>query len=46
MTSNCSQTPTECNEFQQQLPEFFDSGADLLDHPHLETCETCSRAGS
>ena len=42
MTSNPSRTPTECNEFQQQLPEFFDTGADLLEHPHLKNCATCS----
>ncbi len=42
MSENSSRTPTECNEFQQQLPEFFDTGADLLDHPHLKTCGTCS----
>lgn len=42
MTSKTSRTPTECNEFQQKLPEFFDSDADLMDHPHLKTCPTCS----
>ena len=42
MTSNHNHTPQECSEFQHQLPELFDSGADLLDHPHLKTCETCS----
>ena len=42
MTPNTSRTPTECNEFQQQLPEFFDSGADLMEHPHLKSCPTCS----
>lgn len=34
--------PQECAEFQEQLPEFFDTGADLGDHPHLSTCENCS----
>ncbi len=42
MTSDGNYTPAECNEFQQQLPEFFDSGADLIEHPHLDTCETCA----
>ncbi len=42
MTSHRSHTPKECNEFQQQLPEFFESGADHIEHPHLKTCATCS----
>jgi len=42
MTSNRSHTPEECSEFQQQLPEFFETGGNLLEHPHLKTCETCS----
>ncbi len=42
MTSNHNRTPKECSEFQDQLPEFFDSGADLIEHPHLNTCENCS----
>jgi hypothetical protein len=42
MTSNHSRTPKECNEFQQQLPEFFESGGDLIEHSHLKTCETCA----
>jgi hypothetical protein len=42
MTSDGNHTPAECNKFQQQLPDFFDSGADLIEHPHLDTCETCS----
>jgi hypothetical protein len=37
-----SRTPRECSEFQDQLPDFFDSGADLVEHPHLRTCENCS----
>lgn len=40
--TNNSRTPKECTEFQEQLPEFFDTGADLLDHPHLKDCENCS----
>ncbi len=42
MTSKPNHTPEECNEFQQQLPEFFDSGADSIEHPHLDNCETCA----
>ena len=42
MTRNTTTTPKECSEFQEQLPDFFDSGADLIEHPHLTTCENCS----
>lgn len=42
MTSDRSQTPQDCDEFQRQLPEFFDSDEDLLQHPHLQTCTNCS----
>lgn len=31
-----------CAEFQEHLPELFESGEDLHDHPHLKTCETCA----
>ena len=37
-----SQTPKDCEEFQRQLPEFFDSDQDLLQHPHLQSCSNCS----
>ena len=37
-----SQTPKDCEEFQQQLPEFFDSDQDLLQHSHLQSCSNCS----
>lgn len=39
---NSSHTPRECAEFQEQLPDFFDKGADLQEHPHLKSCENCS----
>lgn len=42
MTTKVTDTPKECNEFQQELPNFFDSGADMIEHPHLKTCENCS----
>ena len=42
MTANPTKTPKECSEFQQKLPEFFDSDADLSQQPHLKTCSTCS----
>jgi hypothetical protein len=31
-----------CDEFQQQLPELFESGVDLESAPHLRTCENCA----
>lgn len=40
--SNQIYTSKECDDFQQQLPELFDSNADLIDHPHLSTCANCS----
>jgi hypothetical protein len=42
MNNTNNHTPQECAEFQEQLPELFDIGADLTDHPHLSTCENCS----
>ena len=34
--------PNACAAFQEQLPELFESGADLSQQPHLQTCEQCS----
>ena len=31
-----------CTEFQDQLPELFESGADLKEQEHLKSCEQCS----
>ena len=31
-----------CAEFQDKLPELFESGNDLSKEQHLERCETCS----
>lgn len=42
MTSDSRPSDAECSEFQQQLPGFFDSGADLVEHPHVSTCENCA----
>ncbi len=42
MTSDTSRKPTDCEAFQQQLPEFFDAEKDLIEHPHLKSCENCS----
>jgi len=35
-----SQQP--CADFQEQLPELFESGADLKEQEHLKICEQCS----
>ena len=42
MTSDHEHTPQECNEFQEQLPDLFDSGADLSQQEHLKNCENCA----
>jgi hypothetical protein len=34
--------PMNCAEFQQQLPELFESGRNLAEEEHLKTCENCS----
>ena len=31
-----------CAAFQDQLPELFESGANLKEQEHLKTCEQCS----
>ena len=31
-----------CSEFQDVLPELFESQADLSGHDHLKTCENCA----
>ncbi len=37
------QTPSmNCAEFQQRLPELFESGVDLSGDPHLSACENCA----
>jgi hypothetical protein len=33
---------TSCAEFQAQLPELFESGVDLKEQEHLQTCIQCS----
>ena len=30
-----------CLEFQEQLPELFDSGSDVERHTHVRTCDLC-----
>jgi hypothetical protein len=32
----------DCADFQQRLPDLFESGKDLSDDFHLATCENCS----
>ena len=31
-----------CADFQEQLPDLFESGANLAQQDHLKTCEQCS----
>jgi hypothetical protein len=31
-----------CADFQEQLPDLFESGANLSQQDHLKTCEQCS----
>jgi hypothetical protein len=31
-----------CNEFQEKLPELFETHADLSTHEHLRSCENCA----
>ena len=42
MTSKQTHTPQDCDGFQRQLPELFDSEQDLSAHAHLQTCKNCS----
>jgi hypothetical protein len=30
-----------CEEFQHQLSDLINSGADLEDHPHVKACPKC-----
>ncbi len=30
-----------CEEFQDQLSELIGSGADVSNHPHLQSCDLC-----
>ncbi len=41
-TMKTNQTTLSCAEFQEQLPELFESGASLQEQDHLKTCEQCS----
>jgi hypothetical protein len=35
-------TTMNCAEFQDRLPELFESGKDLSKEDHLKTCENCA----
>jgi hypothetical protein len=35
-------TMTNCADFQDRLPELFESHADLSAEEHLKTCENCT----
>jgi hypothetical protein len=37
-----SGTTMDCAEFQDRLPELFESGKDLSREEHLKTCENCA----
>lgn len=32
-----------CEEFQNQIAELVDSGANIESHPHVKVCATCSQ---
>ncbi len=42
MTSKQTHTSRDCDEFQRQLPELFDSEQELVAHAHLQSCQNCS----
>jgi hypothetical protein len=39
MTENANNLT--CAEFQAQLPELIGSGAQISEHPHVQSCELC-----
>lgn len=41
-TMKTSKQTVSCADFQDQLPELFESGADLRAQEHLQTCEQCA----
>ncbi|MBV9670872.1 MAG: hypothetical protein JOZ43_07965 [Acidobacteriales bacterium] len=42
MTTSKEQLSSGCAEFQEELPQLMESGADLSNHPHLRECHTCN----
>jgi hypothetical protein len=41
-TMKMNHQSVSCAEFQEQLPELFESGTDLNQQDHLRTCEQCA----
>ena len=41
-TMKTNDQPMTCEQFQDQLPELFESGAELSSQEHLKTCEQCA----
>lgn len=39
---NSRQQTMTCAEFQERLPELFESGADLKTEAHLQGCDQCA----
>ncbi|MGI8771630.1 MAG: hypothetical protein ACR2JE_09345 [Acidobacteriaceae bacterium] len=37
-----SESTMTCAEFQETLPDLFESGVDLRDQEHLKSCEQCA----
>ncbi len=36
-----SRNNMSCAEFQAHLPDLIASGENVLDHPHMQSCELC-----
>lgn len=41
-TMKTTNQPMTCEQFQDQLPELFESGAELSSQSHLKSCEQCA----
>ena len=41
-TMKTTNQPMTCEQFQDRLPELFESGVALSSQEHLKTCENCS----
>jgi ubiquitin len=41
-TMKTSKQSVSCADFQDKLPELFESGADLRQQEHLQTCQQCA----
>jgi hypothetical protein len=40
--NGASVSDADCAAFQEKLPTLFESGENLSNQPHLQTCEKCS----